>query len=60
MKAYIMTTGIVFGVITLAHIWRASVETHLVAEPWFILLTLAAGSLSLWAFWLLSRLRRSG
>lgn len=50
MKAYVMTTGVVFGLLTLAHIWRVVEEgTHLARDPWFVLITIAAGALSLWA-----------
>ena len=49
MKAYVMTTGAVFGLITLAHILRMFMEGHLVTEPLYILLTVAAASLCLWA-----------
>ena len=55
MKAYVMTTGAVFGVITLAHIWRAIEETNLATAPWFILLTVATAALCLWAVRLLWR-----
>jgi hypothetical protein len=55
MKAYVMTTGVVFGLLTLAHIWRVVEEgTHLARDPWFVLITIAAGALSLWA-WRLTR-----
>ena len=54
MKAYIMTTGTVFGLITLAHLLRIVEEgSHLAKEPWFVLLTVAAAALSVWAFRLL-------
>jgi hypothetical protein len=59
MKAYVMTTGAVFGLITLAHIWRVIEETHLAREPWFILLTVATAALCLWAVRLLWRPPRS-
>jgi hypothetical protein len=59
MKAYVMTTGVVFGLITLAHIWRVTEETHLAKEPWFILLTVATAALCLWAVRLLWRPPRS-
>ena len=56
MKAYVITTGVVFGLITVAHVWRVIEEGHqLAAEPWFILLTLAAASLCFWAVRLLWR-----
>jgi tellurite resistance protein TehA-like permease len=56
MKAYIMTTGAVFGLITLAHIWRVIEEgPRLAREPWYVLLTIATAALCLWAFRLLWR-----
>lgn len=54
MKAYIATTGTIFGLITGVHIWRAIGESpHLATEPWFILLTAVAAALCLWALRLL-------
>jgi hypothetical protein len=56
MKAYLITTGTVFGLITLAHIWRVFVEgRHLATDPVFILLTIAAATLCFWAWRLLNR-----
>jgi uncharacterized membrane protein len=56
MKAYIMTTGAVFGLITVAHIWRVFAESpRLATEPWYILLTVVTAALCLWAVRLLSR-----
>jgi hypothetical protein len=56
MKAYVMTTGAVFGLLTLAHIWRAIEEgPHLAANPGWVLITLAAAALCLWAARLLWR-----
>ena len=54
MKAYLITTGTAFGLITLAHIARMVAEgPHLAKEPVFLLLTLVAAALSLWAWRLL-------
>ena len=55
MRAYLMTTGAIFGLITVAHIWRIIVEPHLAMEPWYVLLTLVAAGLCLWAVRLLWR-----
>ncbi len=50
MKAYVLTTGIVFALITAAHIARLAAEgTGLAMDPWFLLLTLAAAALAIWA-----------
>ena len=54
MKAYLLTTGLVFALVTVAHVWRVIAESRaLMREPWFILLTLFTAGLSLWAFRLL-------
>ncbi len=59
MKTYVLMTGILFGAITLAHVWRAIVEgPALATNPWYILITVAAAALSLWAWRLLRRPRR--
>ncbi len=59
MKAYLITTGSLFGLIVLAHILRIIEEgPHLARDPWYILLTLAAGAVSLWAWRLLLRLSK--
>lgn len=50
-----MTTGAVFGLLSLAHLWRIIVERHLATDPWFILITVAAGSMCIWAGRLLWR-----
>lgn len=56
MKAYLITTGTVFGLITLAHIARIVAEgLHRAADPVFLLLTCLAAGLSVWAFVLLKR-----
>jgi hypothetical protein len=60
MKAYVTTTGVVFGLLTAAHIWRVIEEgTHLATDPWFVLMTVAAAALSLWAWLVLKRSPRS-
>lgn len=60
MRAYLITTGAVFGLITLAHIWRALEEgPHLATQPWYILLTALAAALCLWAVRLLWHRPRS-
>ena len=51
MKAYVLTTGSVFGLLVLAHIWRVVEEgSHLLKEPAYILITAAAAALCLWAW----------
>ena len=51
MKAYLITTGAVFGLLTLVHLWRIIAEgVHLATDPIFILITLIAASLCVWAW----------
>jgi len=60
MKAYVITTGTVFGLITLSHLFRVIVEgSHLARDPIYILLTLVAASLCFWAWRVLRLLPRS-
>jgi hypothetical protein len=60
MKAYLITTGSVFALVTLAHVWRAIAEsTALARDPWFILLTTGTAGLSVWAWRLLRASTRS-
>ena len=59
MKAYLITTGTVFGLITVAHVARFFAEgSRLLTEPLFLLLTVLAASLCIWAWTLLKRLAR--
>jgi hypothetical protein len=56
MKAYLLTTCVVFGVITVAHIWRGIVEgVQLMQQPWYILMTLVGAALCFWGVLLLRR-----
>jgi len=51
MKAYVVTSGSIFGLIVLAHLLRIVAEgSHVARDPVFVLLTIAAGSLSFWAW----------
>ncbi|MDX6444524.1 MAG: hypothetical protein QOH71_1598 [Blastocatellia bacterium] len=59
MKAYVMTTGVVFALLTLAHLLRIMVEwPHVVREPLFLLITVAAGALCFWAWRVFRLLKR--
>ena len=49
MRAYLITTAAVFGLITVAHIWRAIAEwPRQATDPWFQLLTVLAAALCVW------------
>jgi hypothetical protein len=54
MRAYLITTGSIFGLLALAHLMRTIAEWHrLAADPWFIVegpgIGAVAAFLSLWA-----------
>jgi hypothetical protein len=50
MRPYAAVTGMVFALITLAHVWRLVVKPNLLREPWFIALTVLSGALALTAW----------
>jgi len=55
-----MTTGAIFGLLTLVHLWRVVEEgTGLLSNPWWIGITVLAAALCLWALRLLRRSARS-
>jgi dolichyl-phosphate-mannose--protein O-mannosyl transferase len=59
MKVYVTTTGVIFGLLTVAHVWRVIAEgPHLARGPAYILFTVGAAALCLWAFRLLWLARR--
>jgi len=55
MKAYIITTGVIFALITIAHIVRMVVEPHVLTEPVYLFLTLLSAVIAIWAMTLLRR-----
>jgi len=64
LKAYLISTGSIFGLIALAHLVRTIAEAQrLASDPWFSLegpgLGLVAAALSLWAWRLLWRAART-
>jgi hypothetical protein len=60
VKAYVIITGAVFGLLTLAHIWRVIEEgPQLMTDVSWVLITVAAAALCLWASRLLWRSSRS-
>ena len=60
MKAYLITTGSVFGILTVAHIWRMISESHALArEPWYLAITALSAAFCVWAFRLVRSVPRS-
>lgn len=58
MKAFLVTTGVLFGALTVVHVWRAIVERSVLHEPFFIAVTVAGAILCVWAFGLLRAMSR--
>jgi protein-S-isoprenylcysteine O-methyltransferase Ste14 len=62
MKAYLVTTGTVFALVTVAHIARAAeMWQRFATDPWFVsfyaFLTLTTAVLTIWAWKLFPRQR---
>ena len=58
MKAYLVFTAVAFGLIVLAHVARVILEgPHVMAQPIFLLATIAAAAIYVWALVLLRRNR---
>lgn len=62
MKAYIIVTGAIFGLIGVAHFLRLFFEADSLSDPWFVGSNLAlffiGGGIAVWAARLLVRLSR--
>ena len=50
MKTYVIVTGILFALLTIAHVARVAIEKHLATDPVYILFTLISAGLSIWAW----------
>jgi hypothetical protein len=61
MKAYLVVTGTIFGLVGAAHLLRLFVEGNALSDPWFLAnnlsLFLVGGGLAVWAARLVVRLR---
>jgi len=59
MRAYVLTTGVIFALLAVAHLYRIIAESHsLAADPWFLIITAIAALLSIWAFTVARRIPR--
>jgi hypothetical protein len=60
MKAYLLTTGTVFALVTVAHVWRMVAESSSLArDPGFLSITAITTGLAVWAWRLLRTSARS-
>jgi hypothetical protein len=56
MRAYVLTTGIVFALLALVHVWRFYEErSSLARDPHFLIITVIAAGFAVWAFRLYGR-----
>jgi hypothetical protein len=59
VRAYLITTGVLFALVAGAHVWRVFAESReLATDPWYVVLTILAVAMSAWAFRLLPTLPR--
>jgi hypothetical protein len=59
VKAYVITTGVVFALLTLAHLARMVMEDgRLATDPEYLVITALAAALSAWAWVVLRRAPR--
>jgi hypothetical protein len=54
MRTYVIVVGVIFGLLTVVHIWRIVEEPDLVSDPWFMSFTVGAAVLGL-AAWRVAR-----
>jgi hypothetical protein len=59
MRAYLITTAWLFGLLVAIHVWRVLEEPHLAADPWYVLVTAASAAFCVWACRLLGVAPRS-
>lgn len=61
MKAYLLVTGVIFGLVGIAHLLRLFLEGHPGPDSWFVAhnvaLFLVCGGLAVWAARLIMGLR---
>ena len=58
MKVYVIITGVIFVLITIAHVVRMVMEPHVLTEPVYLFLTLLSAVLAIWAVVVLRRSTR--
>ena len=57
MKAYVATTGVLFGLLVVAHICRLFVEPEQWRDPWFGIFTVLGAIMAFWS-WRVLRTRQ--
>ena len=57
MKIYLGVTSALFFLLAIVHGWRVLQERNLAHDPWFLIITLVALALGIWALRLFLRAR---
>jgi uncharacterized membrane protein len=59
MKTYVITTGAIFGLLTIAHLLRMVLENpDLASEPFYLGITAASAAMCIWAVYVLRRAKQ--
>ena len=58
MKTYVATTGVMFALLVVVHVWRAIEEgPHLAKDPAYIVITALAAAMAFWAWRVFTNMR---
>jgi hypothetical protein len=57
MRAYVITTGTIFGLLTLAHLARMFAEDGFAVDAWYWVITAITAALCAWAVYVLRSAR---
>jgi hypothetical protein len=56
MRAYVIVTAVIFGLLTVMHIWRMAVESaELAHQPPYVAIIVLSALLCAWGVWVLVR-----
>ena len=56
MRAYVIVTAVIFGLLTLVHLWRVAAESASLAhQPEYVVITALSALLCGWGIWVLVR-----
>jgi hypothetical protein len=56
MRTYVIITGLIFGLLTVAHVLRIATENaRLATDPFYVAITVASAALCGWAWYVLRR-----
>ena len=59
MKAYVITTATIFGILAVSLLWRMlAVDRSLATSPTFVAVTAISGAMCLWALVAIARANR--